>query len=261
MPIPKIIHYCWFGNQPIPKILTYCINSWQEKMPDYELKLWNESNIDFDCEFVERAYQDKKWAFVADYVRLKVVYEYGGIYLDTDMLMLEPLDFFLDQQCFFVAEHSKSIGVGVFGAQKNDTFIKRCMKKYHAEDLQFIPIPKIVSDCFVEEYNSPRSFVKDIFLQDLTIYEPEYFYNLPYKKLFDIHHYNKYVTAKTFGIHLWHGSWHSYNELVLLRRKEYTKAFKKILNTVFVKKKLSLSYCLKLGRALRDALITKNAFK
>src|SRR5690606_8141901 len=98
--LPKKIHYCWFGKKPIPKILKYCIDSWKTQLPDYQFFLWNEGNTAFDCEFINKAYDDKNWAFVSDYVRLKVVYEYGGIYLDTDMLLLKSLDNFLDNECF-----------------------------------------------------------------------------------------------------------------------------------------------------------------
>ena len=89
----KIIHYCWFGPKPLPKLAKKCIASWKKYMPDYEIKLWSEENIDLnECDFIKEAYENKKWAFVADYARTKVLYEYGGIYMDTDMELTKPLD-------------------------------------------------------------------------------------------------------------------------------------------------------------------------
>ena len=85
--IPKIIHYCWFGGSTKPKLVKDCILSWKIFFPNYEIIEWNEKNSDLNEPFVKAAYNLKKWAFVSDYVRLTKVYEYGGLYLDTDMLI------------------------------------------------------------------------------------------------------------------------------------------------------------------------------
>lgn len=91
--IPKIIHYCWFGGNPLPELAIKCIESWKRYCPDYEIIEWNESNFDINCcDYVREAYEAKKWAFVSDYVRYKILYEYGGVYLDTDVELLKPLD-------------------------------------------------------------------------------------------------------------------------------------------------------------------------
>ena len=93
----KYIHYCWFGDKPLPKLAKKCIESWKKYLPDYELKEWNESNSNVEeCPFIKEAYENKKWAFVADYVRTKAMYEYGGIYFDTDMEIIKPIDELLD---------------------------------------------------------------------------------------------------------------------------------------------------------------------
>ena len=95
--IPKIIHYCWFGKNPLPPLVEKCIASWKLYCPDYEIICWNEERYDIhQCEFTEQAYQAGKWAFVADYVRLDVLVKYGGIYLDTDVELLKPIDYLLD---------------------------------------------------------------------------------------------------------------------------------------------------------------------
>lgn len=261
MAIPKIIHYCWFGDEKIPKLLLHCIKSWKTQLPDYVFILWNEDNTEFDCNYVKKAYDEKKWAFVSDYIRLKVIYEYGGVYLDTDMLLLKSLDDFLEHSCFFVAEHKESIGVCVFGASKNNGFVKLCLNAYNDEKKHFIPMPKIVSDIFFEQYKVESDFSENIFFKELVIYKPDYFYALPYNKLFDIHNYKIYLTNNSYGVHLWFGSWHSYNALILLRRKEYYKAIKKIYNTIFIEKSINYTYFKKIIVAFKDSLVTPNAFK
>ena len=83
--IPKKIHYCWFGGQPLNKLGQKCLESWKKHFPDYEIIEWNESNFDINCcDYVREAYEAKRWAFVSDYARFKILYEHGGIYFDTD---------------------------------------------------------------------------------------------------------------------------------------------------------------------------------
>lgn len=94
--IPKIIHYCWFGRGEMPLVVKWCIEGWKKKMPDYQLKLWNEDNFDINStKWTRTAYSAKKYAFVADYVRLYALYTEGGIFLDADMKVLKPFDKFL----------------------------------------------------------------------------------------------------------------------------------------------------------------------
>ena len=91
--IPKIIHYCWFGGNPLSDDAKRYIASWKKYCPDYEIREWNESNFDInENDYCREAYEQKKWAFVTDYVRLKALYEYGGIYMDTDVEVVKPLD-------------------------------------------------------------------------------------------------------------------------------------------------------------------------
>lgn len=100
--IPKIIHYCWVGGNPKPQSVLYCIESWKRCCPDYEIREWNETNYDFTKnEYMRQAYEAKKWGFVPDYARLDIVWEHGGIYLDTDVEMVRSFDHLLEQDCFF----------------------------------------------------------------------------------------------------------------------------------------------------------------
>lgn len=91
--IPKKIHYCWFGGAPLPELAQKCIASWKKYLPDYEITEWNESNFDVDCcAYVREAYEAGKWAFVSDYARFRILYENGGLYFDTDVEIVRPLD-------------------------------------------------------------------------------------------------------------------------------------------------------------------------
>lgn len=111
--IPKVIHYCWFGGTPLPKSALNCIESWKKYFPDYEIKEWNETNFDINCcEYVKEAYQEKKWAFVSDYARFWILYNYGGVYFDTDVEVIKSMDELLKMGSFMGCEASELEGVG-----------------------------------------------------------------------------------------------------------------------------------------------------
>lgn len=100
-PIPKLIHYCWFGNKPIPEQFQTYIESWKKHCPDWEIRLWSEKNFDVNSHpFVQSAYDQKKYAYVSDYVRALALYEYGGVYFDTDVEVKRPIDIFCQHQAF-----------------------------------------------------------------------------------------------------------------------------------------------------------------
>ncbi len=132
MSIPKVIHYCWFGGNPKPKLVEKCIKSWKKHCPDYEIIEWNESNFDVNCcDYVREAYEAKKWAFVSDYARLKIVYDNGGIYLDTDVELIGSLEKFLKYDGYFGFEDSMHIATGLgFGSVKNNTVLEVMMNDY-----------------------------------------------------------------------------------------------------------------------------------
>ena len=91
--IPKIIHYCWFGRNPLPELAQKCIASWKKYLPDYEIKEWNEDNFDVNIiPYTAEAYAQKKYAFVSDYARFWILHKYGGIYFDTDVEVIRPID-------------------------------------------------------------------------------------------------------------------------------------------------------------------------
>lgn len=135
--IPKVIHYCWFGGNPLPEDAKKCIASWKKHCPEYEIIEWNESNFDIhsNC-YIKEAYEAKKYAFVTDYVRLFVMYEYGGVYMDTDVELVKNLDDFLKNQAFSGFESSNSIPTGIMASEKNFKLFGDLLKYY--ENRHFI---------------------------------------------------------------------------------------------------------------------------
>lgn len=134
--IPKIIHYCWVGGAPKPRSVIYCIESWKKYCPDYEIREWNESNYDFKKnQYMKEAYDEKKWGFVPDYARLDIIYQYGGIYLDTDVEIIKNIDSLLENEVFFgfentgTEEYFINCGQG-FGAIKQHNVIKQLRDFY-----------------------------------------------------------------------------------------------------------------------------------
>lgn len=110
--IPKTIHYCWFGKNDLPPLVKKCIKSWHKYLPDYEFKLWDEQSFDITSnKWCQEAYKQKKYAFVADYVRLKVLYEQGGIYLDTDIQLYKSLNPFLSNEAFMGFERDEILSI------------------------------------------------------------------------------------------------------------------------------------------------------
>lgn len=146
--IPKVIHYCWFGRNPIPAYLKKIMESWKRMCPDYEIKRWDESNFDVSSHpFIKAAYEAKAWAFVSDYARLKIIYENGGIYLDTDVELLKNLDFLLNYQCYIgvqQSEHLCATGLG-FGAAKHSPVVQKMLMQY--DGLEFSIDRKIDLAC------------------------------------------------------------------------------------------------------------------
>lgn len=129
--IPKIIHYCWFGGNPLPEDAKRYIESWKKYCPDYEIKEWSEQTFDVhSIPYVKEAFEAKKWAFITDYVRLWAVYNYGGIYMDTDVEVLKPLDEFLKHHAFSGFESSCNIPTGIMAGEKGNLWFKLQLDYY-----------------------------------------------------------------------------------------------------------------------------------
>lgn len=116
--IPKKIHYCWFGRGEMPKLMKKCLKSWKKYCPDWKIVRWDEDSFDIhSTAWTEQAYEAKKYAFVADFVRLKALYELGGVYLDADQELIKPLEPFLHHKAFLGFMGKESVSAGVIGAE------------------------------------------------------------------------------------------------------------------------------------------------
>jgi len=130
--IPKIIHYCWFGRNPLPDLALKCIESWKKFLPDYEIIEWNEDNFNLDIyQYTREAYELKKYAFVSDVCRLYAIKEMGGIYLDTDVEILKPLDKFLHHNAFSGFETNYTIPTGLMASEKNGKWATEMLDYYY----------------------------------------------------------------------------------------------------------------------------------
>ena len=156
-----------------PEIIEKCIASWRKQCPDWEIIEWNESNYDVNKNpFMKEAYESKKWAFVTDYARLDIIYSNGGVYLDTDVEMLQPIDEWIEGNGFIVFETSRMINTGMgFGAMKGHGAILTMMEPYknlhcvRGEDFICYPCPKLNTEALAKYYNQ---FARNGNTQDLT---------------------------------------------------------------------------------------------
>lgn len=212
--IPKVIHYCWFGGKPKPKSVLRCIKSWRKFCPGYQIVEWNESNFDINCcKFVQDAYKNKAWSFVSDYARLKIVYENGGFYLDTDVELLKSLDGLLHDKCFFGRQQNgNEVATGLgFGAQAKHRAIKQLMDQYKKvvfdkNKLYQIACPVIATKVF-DDKNNQISIQQRTSIEkrdDFKIYSAKYFdpiangdsKNLLCQSSYSIHHATASWTSK-----------------------------------------------------------------
>lgn len=144
--IPKIIHYCWFGRNPKPEIIEKCIASWRKYCPDWEIREWNEDNFDITTvPYMKEAYEAKKWAFVSDVVRLLVVNQFGGIYLDTDVEILckNPFEKYLQYDCIMSFENARNIASGlIYGSfpkmQLGEQLLEPYLKIHYSKETELV---------------------------------------------------------------------------------------------------------------------------
>lgn len=206
--IPKTIHYCWFGGGRMQPLHRECLDSWQRLLPGYRLRRWDESNAPLDAApFVRDAFRQRRWAFVADYVRIAVLLEHGGIYMDTDMLLLKSLDDFLHHRAFAGFEDERNVNFALVGAESGHPFLKRCRDRYDnmSFDARNPPlIPHVVSD-LLRSSGMKNAAVQEIC--GLTLYPPEYFYPWPFEVRSEKPDFREFSQPESRAVHLWNHSW------------------------------------------------------
>lgn len=215
--IPKIIHYCWFGRNPLPALAVKCIESWKKYLPDYEIKEWNEDNFDvYSNQYTTEAYQAKKYAYVSDYARFWALYNEGGLYFDTDVEIIKPLDDIIAKGPFMGCEKDgdglqtyPDVAPGlIVGCEPHSKIIKELFSIY--DTFSFIAENP---DSNKGEYKTVVAYTTEILakhgltthqglqqVEEFTIYPKEYFN--------PIEHINQLkITDKTRTIHHYAGTW------------------------------------------------------
>jgi hypothetical protein len=210
--IPKKLHFVWVGALVPAAVQTY-IDSWRRQNPDYEIVRWSEENIPFSIDFIAQAYREKKWAKVADAVRLWAVHEQGGIYLDTDVEVVAPLDSLLGEACFFgfqLERHPTDwVNNAVFGAEAGHWFLAKALDRIFANSwhpallerpTQFGPklITRLLREEGLRSYDRRGVRVKDVFIHPTDV-----FYPFTWEEAFS----PDCVTERTLAIHFWEQNW------------------------------------------------------
>lgn len=208
--IPRIIHYVWVGGSPLPDPTERFIETWKKYNPGYKLMLWNEHNIDLTIPYIRNAHEHRKWANVSNFARLQAVYEYGGIYLDTDVEVLKRFDGLLRNKCFFgfqVKYHETDwVNQATFGAAKEHWFIKAALAylvdHFEGNEQGNLSGPAMTTRLLREhgllDYKDAGVMVKDI-----RIYPVRYFYPFSWLESYS----PELITDDTYSIHYWAMQW------------------------------------------------------
>lgn len=208
--IPKVIHYCWFGKSKLNRKARICIDSWRKFLPEYEIIEWNESNFDINMiVYTRQAYEMKKYAFVSDYARFYVLYNFGGIYLDVDVEVVKSLDCFLNNMAFAGFEAGRGVAPGlIFASERHNPLIRELADSYLCRT--FANKDKTLNLTTIVEYTTEILLKHGLILNDkqqlvsnIMIYPTEYFSPK------DMNTGKLHLSENTYTIHLYAASWHS----------------------------------------------------
>ena len=213
--IPKIIHYCWFGRGQMPELAQKCIASWKKYFPDYEIREWNEDNFDVNIiPYTQEAYEAKKYAFVSDYARFWILYQYGGLYFDTDVEVIRPMQRIIEHGAFMGCEHdatetslpSVAPGLGL-GVEAHSALYKDILDLYaglHFRNpngtLNFKTVVQYTTEVLVRYGLACQSGLQSV--GGISIYPKEYFCPIDYRTKECV------ITSQTVSIHHYAESWH-----------------------------------------------------
>ena len=231
--IPKLIHYCWLSDDPIPETLQIYMKSWKQKLPDYEFVKWDFNNFNKNSsQWVVDAFNNKKYAFAADYIRLYALYHMGGIYLDMDIEVLKSFDDLLYRPYMLAYENDKQRGIeaGVMGAESGSEFIKACLDSYNGKSFikddgsfDLTPLPQIMQSVY------------DNFEEKPNLYDCTYFT----AKSFDTG--EEFPNKNTYSVHHFAGSWKTDKEKQLIQESQrLSKKYGKFLGRNIAEYRLTI---------------------
>lgn len=206
--IPKIIHYCWFGGNEKPDIVKKCMESWQVYLREYEIIEWNEENFDFkNNPYVQEAYEAGKYAFVSDYVRVHTLFNYGGIYLDTDVEVFKSFDNLLHHESFWGFEQENYIATSTIGSKQGNTLIKEFLDSYQNKHFKQDDgsLDDSTNVAIVTEILEKRGLIKNGEYQEII--DIGVFYPQTYFSPYDYINCRRFITENTYSLHHFHKSW------------------------------------------------------
>lgn len=232
--IPKKIHYCWFGENKLPSLAIKCIDSWKKILPEYEIIEWNEQNFDINrFAFTEEAYKSKKMSYVTDVCRLFVLKEIGGIYMDTDVEILKPLDIFLNDTAFSGFESNITLPTGIMASIQDGEWVTEMLDYYQNKK-------------FLDEKNKPILIPNTQIITKLMIKKGFLINNKYQKKEGYITFYPNdffcpkdnttgqiHLTENTYCIHHFSGSW-------LSKKSRFKNRFSKLIYKYFGPKTVNI---------------------
>lgn len=226
--IPKIIHLCWLSNENYPTKIKQCIKSWEKYLPEYKIMLWDTKRFNLEESiWVKQAFEKKKYAFAADYIRFYALYNYGGIYLDSDVEILKSFDDLLQYPYFMGAEKAGTIEAAILGAEKGTAWIKKCLdyytdKPFIKQDLS-LDIRKL-PEIMVEELakfkpirylnTADMKLIKRVDFQNNILVMPDEYFS---PKIFDSR--KVFITPNTYAIHHYQNSWFSHKAKIYYRTR------------------------------------------
>lgn len=218
--IPKIIHYCWFGRNPLPVSAQKCIESWRRFLPEYEIKEWNEGNFDVNViPYTQQAYEARKYAFVSDYARYWILYHYGGLYFDTDVELIAPIDAIVARGNFMGIEKGAFLdgnpmvnpGLGL-GVEKGHLFYEKMLQDY--SNLSFKSKEGILNTTTIVEYTTKELYTHGMkSLEDMQEVEGIWIYPADYFCPMDSTTGIVTKTSRTVSIHHYDCSWMNHGSL------------------------------------------------
>ena len=221
--IPKVLHYCWFGKNPLPELVKKCIESWKVFCPDYKIIEWNESNFDISSnEYIKAAYENKKYAFVADYARFVILEKFGGIYMDTDVEIIRAFpDEILRNHVFIGREEIERINPGlIIGAEPGSVFCKEMIQMYDKQSFYNVDgtLNCVTIVDYTSQYLSNKGWIpenKNQVIDSIVLYTPDYFCPKSVKTGVTK------LTSNSLTIHHFDGSWFTDEEKkrAILQRK------------------------------------------